>query len=269
MTLDDPQRAYRAIHEEATALAGGLTDLGQRATVYHHLYRASGGNHVFPLIAAHGALWAGGYFRFGLRLGRWLSWQYLNGDVRRRQLAALDAFADVFRDVNRRVCIDTYTNLHFTARFGNHPDAALVVPMDLLDALQRVHAAERRGVVLDNRKKLAIFQAHFLHEQARVVGPALEAAVQAFDWPLVKAIALRPIIRFAYFPHGQWFWFRNFSLRQERIERGMTAFELGARVGWDRVENALRDYRVLPEEFFRDNRRHFVDLREAVLHGSM
>ncbi len=46
--------AHDDLRAEAVTLAGGLTDLSQRATVYHHIYRASGGNHVFPLIAAHG-----------------------------------------------------------------------------------------------------------------------------------------------------------------------------------------------------------------------
>ncbi len=65
--------AYERWHDEAERLAGGLHDLAQRSTVYHHLFAASGRNHVFPLIAAHGALWARGYFRFGMRLGAWLS----------------------------------------------------------------------------------------------------------------------------------------------------------------------------------------------------
>src|ERR1700720_4382664 len=116
------EHAYKAIESEATRLAGGLTDLAQRATVYHHIYEHSGGNHAFPLIAAHGALWARGYFRFGMRLGWLWSLVDLASPLRRRQrLAKLAAFADAFRDINRRVCIETYTSYHFTARFGTHP----------------------------------------------------------------------------------------------------------------------------------------------------
>ena len=59
---------------EGEKLAGSLFQLTQRASVYRHIYRASGGNHIFPLIAAHGALWARGYFRWALDLGRKLSW---------------------------------------------------------------------------------------------------------------------------------------------------------------------------------------------------
>ena len=43
--------AYNDLRTEATRLAGGLTDLAQRATVYHHVYQDSGGNHLFPLPA--------------------------------------------------------------------------------------------------------------------------------------------------------------------------------------------------------------------------
>ena len=70
MTRESLQSHYDRLQREATLLAGGLTDLSQRAAVYRHLFLASGGNHAFPLIAAHGALWAGGYFRFGMRLGQ-------------------------------------------------------------------------------------------------------------------------------------------------------------------------------------------------------
>src|SRR5690242_6076467 len=107
----DLQLAYHALRSEAETLAGNLTDLSRRATVYRHIFLASGGNHAFPLIPTHGALWAGGYFRFGMRLGEMLSWQYFGRpDMRRRQLQKLAAFADVFRDINCRVCVDTYVN---------------------------------------------------------------------------------------------------------------------------------------------------------------
>ena len=49
---------YMRIKREAEILAGDTMDFSRRAAVYHHLYQSSGGNHMFPLIAAHGALWA-------------------------------------------------------------------------------------------------------------------------------------------------------------------------------------------------------------------
>lgn len=266
MSPESLRSHHDRLRREATLLAGGLTDLSQRATVYRQIFLASGGNHAFPLIAAHGALWAGGYFRFGMRLGRALVWQYVGRPEHRRlQLQRLAAFADAFRDVNRRVCIDTWVNFHFTERYGHHPDAAQLVPPELLEAVNRLHAARRAGQSLPDRGKQAIFEAHFRHEQAHVVGPALEQAVAAFDWPLVRAIALCPPVKFAYFPSGKRLWFRNFACREERIEKGLDAFHWATRAGWSNVDAALRSYRILPDACFAAPAAYFAGLRSAIL----
>jgi hypothetical protein len=257
---------YEALHRDAQRLAGGLTDLAQRATVYHHLFAHSGRNHIFPLIAAHGAMWARGWFRFGMKLGWCCSWQYVHSrETRRKRLAQLTAFADAFRDINRRVCVETYTTYHFTARFGDHPDAGQFVPSEMLRALNRCHAARRNGRELSTGAKRDVFEAFFLDEQQRVVGPQIEQATSAFDWPLMKRLALRPVIRFAYLPRP--LFFRNFADRAERIEKGLRAFDLAAAVGWAQVESALRSYALLPDAFFTDNLRHFAAVREMVLAG--
>ena len=73
LSLDGLRYAYSEREQEGTLLAGSIMDLHQRAAVYYHLFLDSGRSHVFPLIAAHGALWAGGYFSFGMKLGRVLS----------------------------------------------------------------------------------------------------------------------------------------------------------------------------------------------------
>jgi hypothetical protein len=262
----DLRLEYSRLRAEAVRLAGGLNDLAQRATVYHHLFEHSGRNHAFPVIAAHGALWARGYFRFGMKLGWWLSWQdALAPGLRRRRLADLATFADAFRDVNRRVCIETYTTYHFTARYGEHPNAAEFVAPELLDALNPIHAARLAGRELPNTEKRRIFETFFLNEQATVVGPTIQAAVEAFDWPLMKFLALQPAIRFAYFPRLRPFWFRDFSRKEERIEKGLRAFDLAARAGWDAVESSLADYAVLPDAFFAGSAEHFQTIRTAVL----
>jgi hypothetical protein len=166
--MDALAREYESLTQEAERLAGGLKDLAQRATVYHHLFQASGGNHAFPLIAAHGALWAGGYFRFGARLAKVLSWQYAASPLRRRQqLQALEAFADAFRAINRRVCVDTYVNFHFTAKYGDRPEARALVSPELLEVLNVVHAARLEGRELPDDQKKEVFRAHFLDEQRR------------------------------------------------------------------------------------------------------
>lgn len=261
------QRAYDELTEEGTRLAGSLRQLAQRASVYHHLYRASGGNHAFPLIAAHGALWAGGYFRFGMRLGSLLAWQHgFDLEKRQRLLTDLEAFADAFREVNRLVCVDTYRNFYFTARFGHHPDATEFVRPSIVDELNRLHAAREAGRTYRETEKHALFRAHFLNEQETVVGPRIAAAVAALDWPLLKAIALRPVIRFAYFPAATRLWFRNFASTDERIRQGERAFQIGSAAGWRHVEQSLGRYAVLPEMVLANPYRYFAGLREEVLH---
>lgn len=262
------RRYYARLQREGERLAGGLADLPQRAATYHHLFEHSGGNHVFPLIAAHGALWASGYFRFGMRLGACLSWQYaLSPEVRRRRLAALRRFADAFREINRRVCVDSYAVYHFTARFGRHRQADAFVPAEVLDALNRLHAAGRGGRELTDRQRRAVFVAHFLNEQRSIVAPGIEAAVRDFDWPLVRLLALKPLIRFAYFPRRRWLWFSHFDDQQQRIERGLEAFDLAAAAGWNYTAASLRRYAVLPDAFFAGSARHFADLRASLLTG--
>lgn len=265
-TVEQLQREYDDLHAQATRLAGGLTDLVQRATVYHHIFEASGRNHIFPLIAAHGALWARGYFAFGMRLGAVLAWQFpLSAAKRQRHLDQLAEFANAFRNVNRLVCIDTYTNFHFTERWGHHPEATRFVAPELLAALNEMHAARREGRELSDERKRFLFEVHFFNEQRHVVGPRIGDALTAFEWPLVKAAALKPLIRFAYFPARTYFWFQHFDRREERITRGLQAFDIAVSAGWDHVEATLRNYDVLPATFFQSSATHFAQMRDAIL----
>ncbi len=268
-TQSQLRQAFDALHREGTILAGGLGELSQRATVYRQIFRDSGRNHIFPLIAAHGALWARGYFQFGFKIAAALVWQYFASPAKRRQqFAALATFADAFRDINRRVCIDTYTNFHFTARHGAEDGAVAFVSGDLLAALRELHATRHSGGALDPHQQQTLFSAHFLNEQQHVVGPCIAAAVAAFDWPLLKWIALRPIIHFAFFPYHTQLWFQDFSDREQRIVNGLKAFQIGQQVGWDEVEDALRNYRLLPTRFFTQPEMNFAEMRRGLLAGA-
>ncbi len=266
MPIVTPLEAYYdSLRSEAERLAGGLNDLAQRATVYHHLYEHSGGNHIFPLIAAHGAMWARGYFGFGMKLGWCCSWQYAFSPKKRlARLEQLADFANAFREINRQVCVETYTSYHFTEKYGEHPDADQFIPVAILSVLNRCHAACREGRELSNREKREVFHAFFLNEQEEVVGPRIDEAKEAFAWPLMKFMALRPLIRFAYFGRRPFF-FRDFSNKEERIKKGLRAFDIAAELGWDGVEAALRSYEILPEAFFTCSAKYFDDVRESVL----
>jgi hypothetical protein len=262
MNAAELREAYVALRGEADRLAGGLTDLGQRAAVYHHLYHDSGGNHIFPLIAAHGALWARGYFRFGMRLGRCFAWQYcLNLARHHTQLAALADFADAFRDINRRVCADVYTNYHFVLTHGDEAGADRLMPARIFEAVRRLVWAKRHGRALSDAERLEVFEAHFLNEQETEVGPSVARAGAALDWPVMKWLALQPIVRFAYFPRGRLLRFRNFASVDERIRNGLQAFAWGSEVGWQTVEEKLGTYKILPADLFRLGPEYFARLR--------
>ncbi len=242
---------HNRLRQEATALAGRPGDLIQRAAVYHHLYRHSRGNHAFTLLAAHGALWARGYLRTGLLAGRLLALQFFaNPTKRRAKYQMLEDFAEAFREINRRVCVETYATYHLTAIHGEK--AAPLVSSDLLPHLLRCHDARQRGVPLSMEEKRALFRAFFVWEQENVVGPSVDAAVAALDWPVAKWIAMRPSIRFRYFGFAQHLLFSDFSSKSERVEKGLAAFDIADRAGWRTVEDALKRYRIIPKAFFEN-----------------
>ena len=260
-----PAAISDALYREALRLAGGIHDLAQRATVYHHLYVHSGGNHVFPLLAAHGALWAKGYFRAGARAGAVLAWQYAWSPQKRRAMsAALDAFADQFRDINRRVCVETYFIYHLTAR----PDLAALaqaqLSVSLLDAMARCHAARRGARALSNAEKRTVFSAFFLWEQENIVGPAVTKAFAEFDWTAARVLARRPTIRFSYFQRFSPLPFHDFADMTERIDKGLKAFDHAVAAGWRGVEDRLSQYGVMSDEFLRDPKRCFAGLRHRL-----
>ena len=261
------EKAIASLRREATSLAGGLGDLAQRASVYHHLFEHSGANHCFPLLAAHGALWASGYFRSGMRVGSIISWGHAAaGNERRRQelVRRLTKFANDFRDINRRVCVEAYFIYYLSSADFLFHAAEKLVPSDLLDQMVRCHAARRAGRTLSNRERRSLFEAFFLWEQATIVGPAVERAFAEFDWPVIKATAVRPRISFAYFPHSSPLVFSNFSDTAERIEKGLRAFDLAASAGWEKVDLELRSYGILPSDFSVNPKDYFRTLLSSL-----
>lgn len=267
MKSDDAflQSEYHRILKTGYDLAGGLTDLAQRASVYFHLYEDSGGRNVFPLIAAHGALWASAYFARGMRAGWILSAQYLfRPGLRAARYRSLERFADAFRDINRRVCAESYCAYHFTKCYGDTALAAALIPEPLLESLNRCHESRRQDSPFLSDQRRALFEAFFRWEQTHIVAPAVDAAVQDFDWPAVKWLAMRPKIEFAYLGRANSLQFRNFADREERIERGLRAYELAEMAGLAQVEDSIRDYRIMPGHFFEDSSGFFLALKNAM-----
>jgi hypothetical protein len=235
-----PNNELSQLRAEAIALAGRTCDLTQRASVYQHLYAHSQGNHAFPLLAAHGALWASGYFRSGIRFGSAIArLRALGGADYEQVMAGLHRFAEEFRDINRRVCVETYFIYWLTENSSLRIHAESIVPPELLHHMDRCHAARKLGRTLNDLEKRQLFSAFFNWEQTYIVGPSIVRAFAEFDWPLIKYLALRPRINFAYFKNRPLV-FRDFSDTSERIENGLKAFDRACFTGWGDVEGALR-----------------------------
>jgi hypothetical protein len=252
MDASELTQEYGAIRQQAIRLAGRPEDIAHRAAVHHGIFLDSRGNHTFPQIALHGALWASGFFETGGRVGTLIGYRYFYSEPERRlRMAMLERFAAGFKRVNRAVFIDTYTNYHFSRRFGRERDAGRFVQPELLDALNGVHAATAAGTRLGAAAKRSLYERALLWEQEVTVAPGVAEEIATFTCPILAAICLKPIVRFAYFPRGAYLFFKDFADRHERIEKAMRSYDLAERAGWGRVVATMRAYGVLPPAFFQ------------------
>ncbi len=243
---EHPEDGYALIRAEATRLAGEPGDIRQRVLVHHEIYRDSSGNHAFPLVALHGALWGAAFFETTGRLGDALRLRYFY-DSRERafRMSMLNGFAEGFKTVNRQVFIDTYTNYYYTQRYGTDPAAAGALHPDLFAALNAMHAATRERNELSRAQKRELFSLALLHEQEVTVAPGVQEEVAKFDCPILRFLCLKPIVHFLYFPKTTYLLFGNFSDKTERIDKAMRSFDLAADAGWQRVEVAMRRSKLL------------------------
>lgn len=263
MYFVDLQSEYDAIRSQAVCLAGDLLDIPRRVNVLYNLYLDSGRNHTFSQIAAHGALWAYNYFETGGTLGKLIARRYFyNPKEQAFRLSILKEFSDGFRDVNRSVCIDTFTNYHFSKLHGRHPDASEFVTPSLLDALNRVHHAKRKRLTLSEKEKRDIFSQSFHCEQEVTVAPGVARVIAGFDCRIMRFLCLRPFVRFAFFPQWRYMIFRDFASKEERIEKGLRAYYYAEQRGWPGVSDSMRDYRVMPNEFFSYPEKIFAEIEK-------
>jgi hypothetical protein len=260
----DLQAEYGGIRAEAVRLAEGAGDIPGRVALLHSIFVDSHGNHAFPEVALHGALWAFGFYERRGAVSRAIAYRYFyDREERARRAYMLFEFSQGFKQANRSVFVDTYTNYFFTKRFGEEPGADEVIAPELLDALQRVHSAAARGRVLSRPERAEVFRTSLLFEQESTVGPKVREEVDKFTCPVLTAIVLRPVVRFNYFPRSAYMRFSNFGDTDERIEKAVRSYELAEDAGWDRVGDAIRYHGVLPSRFFDDPLRYADGLRAA------
>lgn len=260
------RREYQALRAQAQKLAGAPGAIAQRATILWSLYADSKGNHTFPLVAAHGALWADRHFDRTGPIAELTAIRYFYSRPERdKRMKMLDAFSEGFQDANRSVFIDTYANYWFTKRFGQQPGADAVIPSTLLAALNGAHHAARTGRPLTEAQKRSVYETALHFEQESTVSPKVQALVKDFDCPILRMLALKPWVRFTYFPSRKLFFFDDFSSKQERVRYALRARDLASKAGWKKVEAAMRDYGVLPQPFLSDRARYAESLRTQLL----
>src|SRR5262249_55069037 len=90
-------------------------------------------------------------------------------------------------------------------------------------------------------------------------------AVAAFECRVMKFLCLRPLVRFAYFPKCSYLFFRNFADKAERIDKGMRAYDHAAKGGWDHVCQSLREYGLMPRQFFEAPAACMADMRAGLV----
>lgn len=244
MGASELERLYDELKVHARSIAGAPSDILPRVRAHHAIWLDSNGNHAFPLIALHGALWGYDFFETTGKLGELISYRYFyDSDEKASRLAMLDGFAEGFKAVNREVFVDTYANYYFTKEHGRAAGAEALVAPPLLEALNEVHAATAADKELDDQAKRRVFERALQYEQEITVAPGIARELEKFDCPILRALCLKPVVRFAYFPLLRTFYFRDFSNKEERIDRAVRSFDIAAHRGWATVATAIGDYR--------------------------
>jgi len=249
------------IHNDGLRLAGRRDDMQQRAVVYHHLYLVSGGNFVFPLIAAHGALWAKWYLVAAHFAARVLSFLDITSALTRRErFAQYRAYVNAFKDINRSVMVESYTVFHASRLFGDKVLSDWDMPEHLIEQMMACHAATAAGENLSDTALRQFYEDFFRWEQIKVVGPVVDDALAAFQWRLMRWFCLRPWVWFSYFRFGRSMNFRNFADPEERTQKGLIAFDRAASTGWKKIEANLRLNPFFPREISLDPNIYFREL---------
>jgi hypothetical protein len=238
---------HATIREDADVLAAGADDLGQRSLVYHQVYRDSGMLFHFPLVASHGALWATWYlFAAWLAANVFAVVDFTCRLSRRERMATYTGYIRAIKEINRQVMIEAYTSLYLYKCFGERACAELKFSERLAVQFRERFGAGASGFVRTGDGDRDFYETFFRWEQQKVVGPAVDQALAAFEWPLMKALSRRPWVWFSYFRIGRALIFRDFADKEERVAKGLAAFDWAAAKGWDMIERNCRRNPFLP-----------------------
>jgi hypothetical protein len=237
---------HHIIRSDADLLAGGVDDLGQRSLVYHRVYRDSGTMFHFPLVASHGALWARWYlFAAALAANVFAVVDFTCSLTRRQRMATYQAYVRAIKEINRQVMIEAYTCLYLYRCFGHRACAELKFS-DKLAAQFRQRFDALASYAPNPADDRDFYETFFRWEQAKVVGPAVDAALADFHWPFMRELSRRPWVWFSYFRVGRALVFKDFSDSEERVAKGLCAFDWAVAKGWAVIERNCINNPLLP-----------------------
>ncbi|MCI4645176.1 MAG: hypothetical protein MRY64_10370 [Hyphomonadaceae bacterium] len=226
------QGRYHEIRRAAEQAAGPRGKLRWRAQGYLDVYNASNGVCRFALIAAHGALWASWYLVCAkLAAAVFAASDPTTAIPIRERYRQFSAYIEALKDINRLVMIETHVLIHTLGEFGADGAIRAGIPADLArDYARAIDAGETDNEVLRD-----LYHRHFSWEQERVVSDKLDEAFADFEWPFMRALCQRPWVWFSYFRIGRSVNFKQFTDRDERVEKGLLAYDRAVARGVDRL----------------------------------
>ncbi len=175
-------------------------------------------------------------------------------------------FSQGFKEANRSVFIDTYTNYFFSKHHGEEPGAER-------DPARR--SCSRRSTASTTPPAAGAgsrptsgpgcSRLRSSSSRRRRSARRCKEEVAKFDCPVLTRLVLKPVVRFGYFPRLKLLFFRDFSDVDERIEKAVRSYELAEQAGWPSVAEAIRYQGVLPDRCFADPLAYAASLRQASL----
>lgn len=256
------QISFDTIRKEAVVLAGDPEDIPQRVAMLFSLYVESKGNHPFPLIALHGALWLHCFFK---DVEKFLQHSPMPDRTRKARLETLDSFTRALKEANREVFIDTYTNYFFTRYFGEMEGAGVISGSDVVAMFRKIHAAAGTGEHLIGSDLKDAFTACLVWEQRNSVSPRVKEESMRIHCPVLQAFCLRPVVRFTYFPFLKLLCFKNFADPAERVSKAIESFDIAVSVGWNEVIESIKKYDVMSPDFIAEPHKYAQDLKLRIL----
>lgn len=235
------------IREKAIEAAGPVRSLRTRAAGYVALYHASNGVCRFALVAAHGALWAAWYLVCAKIAA--MTFAVLDVTFRRsprQKYTQFAAYITVIKEINRLVMVETFVLVHTILDGGAEAAIANGIPEDLARDYERLMQIPRDQRT--EKKMQDLYKRHFRWEQQRVVSTKLTDAFEVFTWPLMSKLCQRPWVWFSYFKPGRSMNFKSFKDEEERVQKGMIAYERARSVGFEYLVRRTERHILFPRK---------------------